>query len=134
MNIAKLSITLSAALISLLWSLIAQAAAIKVSVRANATSGLYTYVQYDPTRCSSMMAPKFKIKYVENGKIVGTKGSFKLTKGPCKGRTIKGVNFRYTPKRGYRGTDKAAIQLNMSAYIDGTGNASRTLNFIIDVK
>jgi len=81
-----------------------------------------------------MMAPKFKVKYVENGKIVGTKGSFKLAKGPCKGRKMKGVAFRYTPKRGFRGTDKAAIQLNMSAFTDGTGNASRTLNFIIQVK
>jgi hypothetical protein len=134
MKFKSAAIVSSIILANIAWSSTAHSASINISLKANRTSGLYTYIQYDPNTCGAMMMPKFKVKYVKNGKITGSKGSFKLTKGICKGRSMKGVAFRYTPNRGFRGTDKASIQLNMPAYTDGSGNASRSLDFIIQVK
>ncbi len=107
---------------------------LKREVKANRSTGIYGYSQYNANSCGSGAPPKFTIKSVEHGKITGGTYKFKIKKGPCKGRQVKGVGFKYTPKRGFRGLDKARVILSMPRFSDDSGHSSRTLDFRIQVK
>ncbi len=116
------------------YSQTANAQNVDAKAAANRTSIIYSYVLYNSENCAAAALPKVKIKSEKNGKIVGIKGSFKLTKGPCKGKRMKGIGFKYTPNRGFRGMDKASVLLTMPSRVDDSGNMSKTLNFSIQVK
>jgi len=113
---------------------IAPAAMIEQNAKANRTTLIYRFSQYAEDTCGAMAPPKFKVVFVEHGKIVGTESGFKLDKGHCKGKYIKGIGFKYTPNRGFRGLDKAKVILTMPAFSDDTGAMTETLNFRIHVK
>ncbi len=134
MKIASFLTGICAIMIGLNVISFARAEVVKREVKANKSTGIYGFYQYNPNNCGSMAPPKFKIKSVEHGKIGGGIHKFKIEKGRCKGRQVKGVGFVYKPKRGFRGLDKARVILSMPNFTDDTGHASRTLDFRIKVK
>lgn len=113
---------------------LSQAQTINSKARANKTTVIYNFYQYNQETCAAMAPPRAKVKSVKNGKIKTSIGASIHDSGVCKGKTFKGVRLHYTPNRGFRGQDKASVTLLMPVFVDGEGVQSRTIRFNIDVK
>jgi hypothetical protein len=111
-----------------------QAKIIKREVSANKSTGIYGWYQFNRNNCGAGMVPKYTVKSVEHGKIVGGVEIYELKTRRCKGKPVKGLVLKYTPNQGFRGLDNAKVILTMPRYLDDTGYNSRTLDFRIQVK
>jgi hypothetical protein len=63
----------------------AQAKIIKREVSDNKSTGIYGWYQFNRSNCGAGMVPKYTVKSVEHGKIVGGVEIFELKTRRCKG-------------------------------------------------
>ncbi len=129
----QLQICAGLILVSSLCAFNTHAATIDRKVAANRATIIYRFFQFNERTCSAMAVPKYKVISVEHGKITGRKGKFTSDKGPCKGRSFKGIELIYKPNGRYRGVDNARVQLSMPMYDDDTGHTTENVNFRIHV-
>ncbi len=109
-------------------------------VRSGTEVRIYNISLYDKRDCGALAYPKVRFNQPVNGTIRVKKYTGKLTskkfKGSyCYGKTAKGMAIYYRSKRGFRGLDRARINISFPAFADGSGfDNVKSLKFNITVK
>lgn len=116
------------------WASTQSVAAEEITVKAGQKTLIYQFGTYESS-CASFEYAKFRDKNTKNGSLVSKKGSFKIRDGRCKGKILKSVDVYYTPKPGFRGTDKARLSFGVQkdVYSD-FGLDYKTITMKITVK
>ena len=118
-------------------SIVATAAAARelIEVRAGSKTRLGFISIYDPGTCGHAGKPGIKITNPAHGKLTAVWGSGKIdTRSSCNGRSSKGYTLWLTMDRGFRGKDKAAINLTYAGNVNGSVDTSQYLPFDIQSK
>lgn len=123
-------------LISLLFVSPALAETVSGTVPANRSTALGSVSLFDKSGCAHGPVIRMSLKKVpKHGKVTFKRRAVKLSKGRCKGHTIKGTVVIYTPNRGYRGRDSFQSRFSYDKHVTGTlDQAYISTNFEIVVK
>lgn len=116
-------------------SLTAAMAADHITVKANRTSGISSYVHYNRDLCSGGAIPHLRVgRKPKHGKLTFKTIVTKLGPGPCKGTRVKAAAAYYTPDRGFRGEDSFSVSYKHDIYEGAAGVASTSYSYRVTVK
>lgn len=110
-------------------------AADNVLVPAGVKTRLGFIAIFDPNTCGHAAKPGVKITQPKNGKlsVVWMNGKIE-SRGSCNGRTSKGLVMFLTMDRGFRGVDRAGVNVTYAGRLNGSDDTSRYLPLNIRVK
>jgi len=110
-------------------------AAEKVTVPANRTSGISSFIHYNGDMCRGGAIPNLRVgKKPKHGKLTFKTVMTKLGPGRCKGVPVKAMAAYYTPDRGFRGKDAFSVSYTHDLYEGAAGIGSTSYSFDITVK
>ena len=107
---------------------------VSTEVKAGQTTLIYKYAVYLPT-CGHVAYPKFSSRGAKNGTLSARNGSFIADDGQCKGKRLRSTDVYYTPKPGFRGTEKVRALFGFPKDPDTDwGTDYKSVTFTITVK
>lgn len=110
-------------------------AADHITVRANRTTKVDSFVFYSRVTCSGGEIPNLRAgRKPKHGKLTFKRVNGKLGPGPCAGKIMKGSAAYYTPDRGFRGEDSFSISYTHDIYEGAAGRASPSYSYRVTVK
>ena len=113
-------------------------AAENVEVKANSgKTVIYSFYIYNKFNCSFSEPPSYKVgKPAAHGSFEAgiVRGRFKADHDRCPGKRVYALEVKYKPNRGYRGIDKATLNLRYPAYGGLNYQRTRSIKFNIAVK
>jgi hypothetical protein len=110
-------------------------AAEHVTVRANKTSAIGSYVSYNRDLCSGDGIPQMRVgRKPKHGKVTFKPISTKFRRGPCKGRPVKVAAAFYTPDRGFKGKDNFSVYFRHELYEGAAGWTTTSYSYQVTVK
>ncbi|WP_417676959.1 hypothetical protein [Roseibium sp.] len=111
------------------------AAAEHITVRANRTEGLGSYVAYNGDICSGQGAPHMYVgRKPKHGKLTFKPVRTKFSQGRCKGVPVRATAVYYTPDRGFKGEDSFSFYYTHDLYEGAAGIGSTSYSFRATVK
>ncbi len=116
---------------------IAQAETQRVTVKRGKTTLVGAHYVYEEGTCRTAILPKLKLENSPaNGRVAFSKYAGRITeKGhKCEGAPIKAMLVKYTPKRGYRGTDTFSVSYRWYRYIGHRLGVLSTVKYVITVE
>ena len=116
-------------------SLTVAMAADHITVKANRTSAISSFVHYNRDLCSGGAIPHLRAgRKPKHGKLTFKTVVTKLGPGPCKGTRVKAAAAYYTPDRGFKGEDYFSVGYTHDLY-EGAGRiGSTSYSFHVTVK
>ncbi len=113
-------------------------AAEQVDIEANSgKTMIYSFLLYNKFSCAFSELPNYKIRTpAQNGELSAevVKARFNADHKRCAGKRVYVLEINYRPKRGYRGSDKAIVDLRFPTYSSLNFQTNRTIKFDITVK
>ena len=113
----------------------ASAETLERTVKANAATPIGGFLGYEVDTCYPSVIPNVKVRQAPaNGSIQIVPHQQALGKDSrCPGRTVRGLAFVYTPKKGFKGADELALDVPWSS-TDSGPETIRTYTFRVKVE
>jgi hypothetical protein len=113
----------------------ASAETLERTVKANAATPIGGFLGYEVDTCYPSVIPNVKVRQAPaNGSIQIVPHQQALGKDSrCPGRTVRGLAFVYTPKKGFKGADALALDVPWSS-TDSGPETIRTYTFRVKVE
>ena len=113
----------------------ASAETLERTVRANAATPIGGFLGYEVDTCYPSVIPNVKVRQAPaNGSIQIVPHQQALGKDSrCPGRTVRGLAFVYTPKKGFKGADELSLDVPWSS-TDSGPETIRTYTFRVKVE
>jgi hypothetical protein len=113
----------------------ASAETLERTVRANAATPIGGFLGYEVDTCYPSVIPNVKVRQAPaNGSIQIVPHQQALGKDSrCPGKTVRGLAFVYTPKKGFKGADELSLDVPWSS-TDSGPETIRTYTFRVKVE
>ena len=113
----------------------ASAETLERTVKANAATPIGGFLGYEVDTCYPSVIPNVKVRQAPaNGSIQIVPHQQALGKDSrCPGKTVRGLAFVYTPKKGFKGADELALDVPWSS-TDSGPETIRTYTFRVKVE
>ncbi|HLM39379.1 MAG TPA: hypothetical protein VK434_07265 [Microvirga sp.] len=113
----------------------ASAETLERTVKANAATPIGGFLGYEVDTCYPSVIPNVKVRQAPaNGSIQIVPHQQALGKDSrCPGKTVRGLAFVYTPKKGFKGADELSLDVPWSS-TDSGPETIRTYTFRVKVE
>ncbi len=106
-----------------------------ITVKANRTSAISSFVHYNKDLCSGGAIPQLRPgTKPKHGKLTFKVVVTKLGPGPCVGTRVKAAAAYYTPDRGFKGKDYFSVGYTHDLYEGAARIGSTFYSFNVTVK